>query len=284
MINRQLNAEFGLKYNPFIPEIPVDYIWHPPGMDIFFSRVESLVQQGGYAMISGEPGIGKSKTLQSLASRLSRQNDVLVGIMTRPQSRIHDFYREMGDVFGVNLRPANRYGGFKALRHRWKEHLNTTLYNPVLLIDEAQEVPTDCLNELRILSSEEFDSQSLLTTVICGDQRLPDRFRAPDLLAFGSRIRIRYTFESYAPEKLLAFINHSLDAAGATHLMTDGLKMTLSEHAGGNLRLLCSMASELIEIALQKQLSQLDEKLFIELYSIRPSSSGSEKRKAIQFH
>ena len=77
--DRELNALFGLKYNPFVPGIPPEYIWQPPGIDVFATRVESLLKYGGFAMISGEPGIGKSKSLQSLSTRLSRLNDVVVG-------------------------------------------------------------------------------------------------------------------------------------------------------------------------------------------------------------
>ena len=275
--DRELNALFGLKYNPFVPGIPPEYIWQPPGIDVFATRVESLLKYGGFAMISGEPGIGKSKSLQSLSTRLSRLNDVVVGIMQRPQSKMPDFYREMGDLFGVNLKPANRYGGFKALRERWKNHLKKTLYRPVLLIDEAQEVPTGCLNELRILGSDNFDSHCLLTTVLCGDTRLPERFRFPDLLALGSRIRVRFRLDPYDPDQLIEYIDHSLMKAGAMHLMTDELKHTLASHAAGNLRVLCGMASELLEIAVEKQLDRLDEKLFIETYSIRGKSFQRKK-------
>jgi type II secretory pathway predicted ATPase ExeA len=58
----------------------------------------------------------------------------------------------------------------------------------VLLIDEAQLVSADCLTELRILQSDHFDSQSLLFTILCGDGRLPERFRSAELLPLGSRI------------------------------------------------------------------------------------------------
>ena len=73
--------------------------------------------------------------------------------MERPQSSLSDFYREMGTLFGVNLSPSNRYGGFTALRERWKNHIKSTLFRPVLLVDEAQEMLTPCLNEIRLLEA-----------------------------------------------------------------------------------------------------------------------------------
>ena len=127
MNNKQLLALYGLKYNPFLPDIPPEALWSPPGIDMFCFRLENLLPHGGFALICGEPGLGKSKVLQLLDNRLNRLNDVVVGVMERPQSSLNDFYREMGALFGVNLSPANRYGGFKALRERWQNHIKSTL-------------------------------------------------------------------------------------------------------------------------------------------------------------
>jgi len=173
----------------------------------------------------------------------------------------------MGELFNVDLIPSNRYGGFKSLRERWHSHIKTTLFRPVLLIDEAQEMETVCMNELRMLGSSEFDSRNLLTTILCGDMRLTERFRSSDLLALGSRIQLRMLLEPYDKNKLYDYLKHALKLAGAEYLMTDGLMQTLAEHSAGNLRVLNSMAAELLAVASKKELSQLDEKLFIEHYS-----------------
>ena len=75
-----------------------------------------MLREGGFALIVGEPGTGKSVTLRLLAQRLAREPEILVGALSRPQANVADFYREMGEVFGVPLRPHNRWGGAKALR------------------------------------------------------------------------------------------------------------------------------------------------------------------------
>ena len=271
MNNKKLLALYGLKWNPFLPDLPVEALWPPPGIDNFFFRIENLVMDGGFALICGEPGLGKSKNLQLLAHRLNRLADVVVGVMERPQSSLSDFYRELGELFGVNLSPANRYGGFKALRERWRSHIKSTLFRAVLIIDEAQEMFTTCLNELRLLSSTHFDSQSLLTTIICGDMRLPERFRTGALLSLGTRIRVRMVMEPYSKEVLLGYLEHCLAQAGATHLMSNQLKKTLVDHSGGNLRVLTTLATELLERAAEKDLTQMDEKLYLEVFSRPPT-------------
>ena len=270
MNDKQLLTLFGLKYNPFLPDVPAHALWSPPSMDSFLFRIETMVMDGGFALISGEPGLGKSKNLQILAHRLERLDEVTVGVMERPQSNLGDFYREMGDLFGVNLTPSNRYGGFKALRTRWRDHIKSTLFRPVLLIDEAQEMESASLNELRLLGSAHFDSQSLLTVVLCGDQRLPERFRKSDLVALGSRMRLRMNLEPYSKDIIHNHLKHSLEQAGGAHLMTTSLINTLVDHAAGNLRVLNIMAADMLAVGAQKEVTQLDEKLFLELFSRNP--------------
>lgn len=268
-----LLALFGLKHNPFSRCVPRDALWQPPSAEPFFFRIETIVLDGGFALISGEPGLGKSKVLQLLNERLLRiGGDLVVGVMERPQSSVSDFYRELGDLFGVELSPSNRYGGFKALREKWRHHIQSTLMRPVLLIDEAQEMADYCLTELRLLGNAKFDSEALLTTVLCGDKRLPHRFRKPSLVALGGRIRTRWNLEPWDRNALADFLNHSLEAAGAPHLITDGLKSALVEHAGGNLRMLCSMGDELLGIGAMRKVKQLDEQLYIELFDRKPAA------------
>ena len=267
MTDVTLRAVYGLKYNPFLSALPPEALWVTPGAEHFAHRVETLIAQGGFALITGDPGYGKSKTLHWLANRFARIPDLLVGVMERPQSQLGDFYRELGELFGIALTPANRFGGFKSLRARWRAHCDSALVRPVLLIDEAQEVSSPCLTELRLLQSARFDSESLLFTVLCGDSRLPNRFRLPDLVPLGSRIRARLQLGSLPPEDLKSYLDFALSQAGHPQLMTAELMHTLAAHAAGNLRILTQMAADLLAVGAERNLPRLDESLYFEVFT-----------------
>lgn len=276
-MNKKLLALYSLKWNPFSANVPVEALWLTPQLEHFCWRLEQQVREGGFGLIAGDPGTGKSVALRLLAHRLSKLPELVVGVLSRPQSRVADFYRELGELFAVPLSPHNRWCGFKALREKWLEHLSSTLYRPVLLIDEAQEMHPVVLSELRILSSTEFDSRSILTVVLCGDQRLLRQFRSPELLPLASRIRVRVTLDYQSPRELGEYLKHVLNQAGNPRLLTPELIHTLSEHAAGNYRVLCTMAAELLAEAAKRETPQLDDKLFLEVF--RPPSHDPQQRR-----
>jgi hypothetical protein len=109
-INQKLPALYGLKWKPFTTELPTEAIYVPPQLESFCWRIEhALIREGGFAMIHGDPGTGKSVALLLLAGRLARLPDVTVGAISHPQSNLADLYRELGDIFAVPLRPHNRW-------------------------------------------------------------------------------------------------------------------------------------------------------------------------------
>lgn len=269
-MNKRLLNLYSLKFNPFSSQLPATALWVTPQIQSFCWRIEHQVGEGGFALAVGDPGVGKSAALRILSEHLQGLRDLCVGILTRPQAKTADFYRELGHLFGVSLSPSNRWHSSKSLREKWLAHIEATVYRPVLIIDEAQEMNPLVLAELRMLASSDLDSRSILTIILAGDQRLAARFEEPDLLPIASRIRSRLRLEALLPKQLQECLNHLLKAAGNPKLFSPSLIQTLCEHAAGNLRLLMNLANDLLLAACQQEREVIDEKLYFEVFALEP--------------
>ncbi len=276
-MNKKLLGLYGLKFNPFSPEAPTSAFWVSPPVENFCWRIQQQIAEGGFALVIGDPGTGKSAALRLLSDRLGGMRDLSLGVLTRPQAQLADFYRELGHLFGVPLSPHNRWNSSKVLREKWLLHIEASVHRPVLLIDEAQEMNSAVFSELRLLSSADLDSRSILTTILAGDHRLSGRLENPDLLPIASRIRSRLRLEGLTPKQLQESLNHLLKAAGNPGLIAPALIQTLCEHAMGNLRLLMNMANDLLAAASHQEREQIDQKLYFEVFALDPKTKPAKK-------
>jgi type II secretory pathway predicted ATPase ExeA len=277
-MNKKLLALFSLKFNPFSPEVPTTALFVSPPVEDFCWRVEQQIGEGGLALVSGEPGTGKSVTLRILAARLSNLRDVSLGVLTRPQATTLDFYRELGHLFQVPLSPNNRWNSARALREKWLAHIESSLARPALIIDEAQEMNPSVFCELRLLSSAELDSRHLLCVILAGDSRLSAHLHQSELLPIASRIRTRLRHDPASPQQLREGLVHLLKEAGNPRLMSEAVIVALAEHAAGNFRVLTNMANDLLALAVRREADQIDEKLFFEAFDPKAVATPARRK------
>ena len=178
---RKLSALYGLKWNPFLEDIPVEALCKTPRIEHFAWRVEDLVTHGGFALVTGDVGAGKSSALRLLvrAARAAARRSSS-GKLERPQSRVTDFYREIGDLFGVAVSTSNRWG---ALQGRAREVAGAHPADAVSPGAPHRRGPGDvaapcspsCASSARPSSTHARSSPSSCA----GDRRLEEHLRTP---------------------------------------------------------------------------------------------------------
>jgi len=255
----ELNKYFGLKWNPFLAEIPAESLLVTQETEFFINSVENLAFEGGFAMLSGEPGTGKSAILRLVHNHFKTTSDVAVRTLQRPQSGIRDFYSELGDLFEIPLKQSNRFSGFKNLRTEWSNHINKSLFRSILIVDEAQTMPEETLSELRILSSSNLDSKNILGIVLAGDEQLIKRLSKTELLPLKSRVKIGMHLKSMSQETLVNIITHNLNECGAPPDLFEPIVISnLCKSSSGNLRACMNIFYKFLSLAHLKGVRKID--------------------------
>lgn len=273
--SHKLKSHFELKWNPFLPSLPNESLYGDGDLELFFWRVEQIASEGGFAMVTGDSGTGKSCTLRVIRDKLAKNPNTSVCLIDRPQSRIRDFYREMATLYGIPLQVTNRYGSFQRLREQWLALTNSHAFRPVLIIDEAQEMHEETLAELRILGSTDLDARCILSVVFAGDRRLAAKLESPTLLPLKSRIRARIDLGNRDATEMRALLDHLLNEAGNPHIMTEPVKKALADQCANNSRVLATLGQELLLHAYIKGKKVVDEELYFDLHR-----GNSKKRRS----
>jgi len=115
-------------------------------------------------------------------------------------------------IFGITLKVRFLWNSFKEWRQKWEAHRAATLWLPVLLNDETQEIEPEVLSEWRLRSSTHFVSRPFLTVVLCGYGRLSELLRLPKLKPLGTPIRARLPLDYATAKQLSELLTHLFDS------------------------------------------------------------------------
>ena len=170
-----------------------------------------LLNQAGFTVITGEIGCGKTTLIRYLLDHMKQ--DVTVGLITNTHRTFGDLLQWILLAYGLDFR-----GKEKAEEYRIFVDFVVGEYarghRTVLIIDEAQNLDAETLEELRVLSNVNADKDQVLQLILAGQPDLRDTLRAPHLLQFAQRVAADYHLEPLSASETREYIRHRIRVAG----------------------------------------------------------------------
>ncbi len=230
---------YGLNEKPFAITPDPRYLFlserHGEGLA---HLVYGVTDSGGFIQLTGEVGTGKTTLVRRLLGQLPAEADV--ALILNPQLTALEFLLAICEELGVDL-PADT-GSSKALVDALNRHLlgsHGQGRRTILLVDEAQNLSAEVLEQLRLLTNLETAQQKLLQIILIGQPELRAVLAQNSLRQLAQRVTGRYHLEPLSRDETLAYIDHRMKVAGAlTEVFEPAAKRRVFRLSGGIPRLI----------------------------------------------
>ena len=170
-----------------------------------------LMNNAGFSVITGEIGSGKTTLIRRLLDEMD--SDVTVGLISNTHQSLGELMQWVLMAFGMphkGKEKVERYEDFvNFVVNEYAQNRRT-----VLIIDEAQNLPSDTLEELRMLSNINADKNQVLQLVLVGQPELRDTLLLPSLKQFAQRISVSYHLEALSAQETVDYVHHRISVVG----------------------------------------------------------------------
>ena len=273
---------FALKDNPFRITPDVDFFFMSSVHQEALGSLEFLLEsEEGFAVIIGEPGTGKTITIRKFISQLP--DNVEYAYILFPNLSPEEMFRAILEDFGIDIDDtATKNKLFSALREFLikKKKEGKKIF---IIIDEAQNLPVETLEELRILSNLETDKEKLLQIILLGQPELEKKLNSESLRQLKQRITVISRLTNLTKDEMIDYINYRLAKAGnSTIRITNSAYKEIFKYTHGNLRQINQIMERALMAAFVKNKHGIDKEDIIEA-TISLGMSKKGDRKSVYF-
>src|SRR5260370_1206011 len=203
---------FGLSGEPVGSEIATEQMYASAAMRELGTRLGRLIEMSGIGLITGDSGSGKSSACRA---RVARLHTGLYKVFYVPLSTGNpmDMYKSIAWEMGLPVE-RSRAALYRQIKNEVTRLATETRIRPVLILDEAQWLRSDVLEEMRLLTNYAMDSESRLCLLFCGQTELRRRVAMAVHEALSQRIVVRYQLPPLSREETAHYLSHLLRRAG----------------------------------------------------------------------
>jgi len=172
-----------------------------------------LMNQAGFTVITGEIGSGKTTLVRQLLSQIALDQNISVGLVSNTHRSFGELMQWVLLAFDLDYHNKSKVEMYQIFSEFMKREYELG-HRTVLIIDEAQNLSPDALEELRMLSNINADKDQYLQLVLIGQPGLKDLLRRPELEQFAQRIAIDFHLQTLDLQETCEYIRHRLVVAG----------------------------------------------------------------------
>jgi len=210
-----LQEQFGFTQQPFPRVAAEDAILRHKGLEDVLAKLNFALERDTIALLVAESGCGKSTALSLFAKGLEPCDHQIVALSL---TTLGPFSLIAAIATALGLKPKRFKGDTAAAL---LSHLRSLPRRTVIIADEAHLLPDASLEDLRLLTADEFDRRSPFAMILCGQPMLRDRLTEPRHYALAQRIGVRMRLRPLTEAEVGLFISLHLKAAGATRAVFD---------------------------------------------------------------
>jgi general secretion pathway protein A len=252
---------FGLNEKPFAITPDPRYLYMSARhTDALAHLVYGISESGGFIQLTGEVGTGKTTLIRSLLERVPEKAEV--ALILNPQLSTIEFLQTLAEELGCLL---PRVVTIKAIIDNLNSHLlrvHAGGRRVVLIVDEAQNLGPELLEQLRLLTNLETAKQKLLQIIVIGQPELRELLDRPDMRQIAQRITGRYHLEPLGADDTAAYVRHRMRVAGALRdVFTNGALRALYRQSRGIPRLINVIADRALLAAYTQDRRDVDSGL-----------------------
>ena len=259
---------YGFAQSPFSLTPDPRFLYRSESHDVALQQVwQAIRRKEGFIVLTGDIGTGKTTLCRTLLEQFDETT--FTALVLNPFLSVEELLREVLLSFGVVSKDALKTGRLAtASKHELVRTLHDFLLSlvplhgsAVLIIDEAQHLSADVLEEIRVLSNLETNDQKLLQVVIVGQLNILDILKQPDLRQLHQRISIRCFLKPLTREEVEAYVTHRLWVArGSTPVnFTPKAFDLVHSISGGVPRMINLVCDRALMVACQEQTSRIAE-------------------------
>lgn len=205
-------AFYGFREKPFSIIPDPGFLYFSRKHRMAFDLLEyGLMNQAGFNVITGEIGTGKTTLIRHLLSQMGP--DATVGLISNTHRSFGELLQWILFAFNLEYRGKEKVEMFQTFLDFLVEQYGQGR-RTVLIVDEAQNMSPDTLEELRMLSNVNADKDQVLQVILVGQAELRDTLRLPELVQFAQRIAVDYHLEPLNQEETRTYIRHRISVAG----------------------------------------------------------------------